>query len=55
MSHQSLLGIIIKFLGCAILYAQVNENCIREEIKSKLKSRNASYYSVKDLVAAFLL
>jgi hypothetical protein len=41
--------------SCAILYAQVNENYIREEIKSKLKSRDVSYYSVKDLVAAILL
>jgi hypothetical protein len=55
MWHQSLLGIITKFLGGAVLYAQVNEDCIREEIKRKLKSRNASYYSVQNIMAAILL
>jgi hypothetical protein len=55
MSHQSLLGIITKFLGRVILYAQANENFIREEIKSKFESRNASYYSVQNFIAAILL
>ena len=32
-----------------------NHTCIREEIKSRLKSGNARYYSVKNLLSSSLL
>lgn len=50
-----MLGVIIRFLGRAIFYAPVNENCIREEIKSRLKSLNECYHSVQNLMAVILL
>jgi len=40
-----------KYLGTTI----TNQNSIQEEIKSRLKSRNACYYSVKNLLSSSLL
>jgi len=40
-----------KYLGTTI----TNQNSIQEEIKSRLKSRNACYYSVKNLLPSSLL
>jgi len=40
-----------KYLGTTI----TNQNSIQEKIKSRLKSRNAYYYSVKNLLSCSLL
>jgi hypothetical protein len=40
-----------KYLGTTL----TNRNSIQEEIKSRLKSVNASYHSVKDLLSSSLL
>jgi len=40
-----------KYLGTTLM----NQNSIQEEIKSKLKSRNACYYSVQNLLSSSLL
>jgi hypothetical protein len=40
-----------KYLGTTV----TNRNSIQEEIKSRLKSRNACYHSVQDLVSYSLL
>jgi hypothetical protein len=40
-----------KYLGTALTY----QNCIHEEIKSRLNSRNACYHSVQSLLSSRLL
>ena len=40
-----------KYLGTTL----TNQNSIQEEIKSRLKSRNACYYSVQNLLSSRLL
>ena len=40
-----------KYLGTTL----TNQNSIREEIKSRLKSRNACYHSVQNLLSSRLL
>ena len=40
-----------KYLGRAL----INQNSIQEEIKSRLKSENACYHSVKNLLSSSLL
>jgi hypothetical protein len=40
-----------KYLGTAL----TNQNSIQEEIKSRLKSRNACYHSVQNILSSSLL
>jgi len=40
-----------KYLGTTLTY----QNSIQEEVKSRLKSRNASYYSVQNVWSSSLL
>ena len=40
-----------KYLGTNL----TNQNCIQEEIKSRLKSGNACYHSVQNLLSSSLL
>jgi len=40
-----------KYLGITL----INQNCIAEEIKSRLKSGNACYYSVQNLLSSRFL
>jgi hypothetical protein len=40
-----------KYLGTSL----TNRNSIQEEIKSRMKSRNACYHSVQDLLSSSLL
>jgi len=40
-----------KYLGTTL----TNQNSIKEEIKSRLKSRNACYHSVQNLLSSSLL
>jgi hypothetical protein len=42
---------VFKYLGTTL----TNQNSIREEIKSRLKSGNACYYSVQNLLSSNLL
>jgi len=43
--------VVFKFLGTTL----TNQNSIQEEIKSRLKSGNACYYSVQNLLSSRLL